>query len=170
MADWQIKTSGFDSLQVKLSKFDARVLEPAMREALTVVAQEASRNPPQPSRTRSKHFNTWIRERGQYTIATFRTVRGDLRKRPNLRAGRLIRPSEMLLKKWKTAVPDIVMTANGITGKIVNKASYGEFVQGEKQAKFHAVTGWKTTSQILESKKQRIFNVFRAALLGGMGK
>ena len=170
MSDWSIELEGFDTLHVKLQRFDTKVLEPAMREALKVVAQEAARVPPQPSRTRSKHFNTWIREKGAYTIATFKTKSGKERKRPNTRAGRLLRASEMLLQKWKTAQPDIIVTESGISGTITNKASYGQYVQGEKQARFHAVTGWKTTNQILDAQKTRILKVFQDALARSMSK
>lgn len=170
MADWNIELEGFDTLHVTLSKFDAKVLEPAMHEALTVIAQEAAQFPPQPSRTRSKHFNTWLREKGAYTISTFKTKRGDVRKRPNTRAGRLIRESEKLQKLWKTAKPVLTVTESGISGQITNKASYGVYVQGEKQASFHATTGWKTTSEILDANKARILKVFKDALTRNLGK
>lgn len=163
--NWSIEKKGFTQLEAKLSRMaKPEQLTAAMRDALDVVKQEASRFPPQPSRTRSKHFNTWIREKGAYTIATFKGANG-FRKRPNTRAGRLIRPSEKLLRNWKTARPDIYAGAGYIIGKIVNRVSYGQFVQGEKQAGFHAQTGWKTTTQIIRAQQKRIVKVFEDALI-----
>lgn len=143
---------------------DPKQLEAAMREAMKVVQQEASKFPPQPSRTRSRHFNTWVREVGQLPRAAF-GVSKKTGKTTIRRAGRaVLRPSEMLLKKWKEAQPQIRIGGGYIVGRITNAASYGVFVQGVRQAKFHAVTGWRTVEQIQKKNEKRILDIFEKAL------
>lgn len=170
MADWSLQKKGFDELIVRLNKAgDPRVLEGAMRESLKVVQQDASRFPPQPSRTRSKHFNTWVRERGQLPRSAF-GISAKTGKTTIRHAGRAVyRVSEKLIQKWKTAQPQIRVGVGYIVGRITNAASYGVWVQGEKQTKWHKSTGWKTVNQILASKEQRILAVFRAAVKKMLG-
>ena len=168
---WRIEKRGFDRLQITFERFgDTKPLEAAMGEALKVVQQEASRFPPQPSRTRSKHFNTWMREVGQLPRSAF-GVSKKTGKTTIRRAGKyVIRRSEYLLQKWKVAQPQIRAGSGYIVGRITNAASYGVFVQGARQAKFHAQTGWKTVEQIQNAQSARIAKVFEAALkkmLGG---
>lgn len=161
MSDWKLTKSGFDELRATFREMqDPHQFDAAVKESLKVLQQEASRIPPQPSRTRSKHFNTWVREVGALPRAAFGVSRktGKVTIRRGGRA--VLRVSEKLLQQWKTAVPQITYSAGQITGRIVNAASYGKWVQGEQQTRFHAVTGWKTTEQIEASQEARIRVIF----------
>ncbi len=167
MADsWAITTKGFDKLEVRLAKLGAasEALRPAMLESLKVLRDEASRFPPQPSRTRapSGRYNTWMREVGALPLSAFVTLQGKPRKRIATRT--VLRPSEKLLQRWRDAAAQIRCDAHGITGTLTNTASYAPFVQGEKQARFHAQTPWLTVPQIYARHAARITHVFNAAL------
>lgn len=168
---WSIQKRGFDRVQFNLKQVaDPKALEEAMRESLKVVQQEASRFPPQPSRTRAKSFNTWVREVGQMPRSAFGVSR-KTGKTTIRRAGRaVLRKSEMLLKKWKEAQPQIRIGGGYIVGRITNAASYGKFVQGIRQARFHAATGWKTTEQIQKANEKRILGIFEKALKAMIAK
>lgn len=162
---WSIQRRGFDELQAKLSKpTHSLPIERAMADALTILQQEASRFPPQPSRTRAKTFNTWVREVGRLPRSAFGISRTT--GKPTIRRGgrRVLVASEKMLKKWKEAPISVQRTAAGYVGRIVNKASYGQFVQGEKQAKFHARTPWLTTKQIQDKHARRVVAVFEGAV------
>lgn len=162
MSDWSIEKKGFDTIQVTFSQVtNLSAFTPAMQEALKVMQQEASRFPPQPDRMRSGHLNTWEREVGQWTASHFRGVLVRFKKRAA--GGRIIRVSEKLLRKWKEAQRVVTVSAGMITGRIVNPTTYGGWVQGEQQSRWHAETGWKTTSQIEQEQAGRIQKVFEAA-------
>lgn len=164
-SDWGIEEKGFDTLELQLKQMsDMTPLVEAMKDALTVVKQEASRFPPQPSRTRSKHFNTWVREVGQLPRSAFgissKTGKLTIRRR----GVGVLRASEKLLAHWKEAQPQVTVTPTSIEGRVTNPVSYGPFVQGEQQASFHAQTGWLTTQAILSKQQARIVAVFEKAL------
>ena len=126
--------------------------------------QEASRFPPQPSRTRAKTFNTWVREVGALPRAAF-GISKKTGKTTIRRAGRaVLRPSEKMLKKWKEADPQITISRNSISGRLTNAASYGAFVQGQEQVRWHKQTGWKTTREIQDANIHRIVTIFERTL------
>lgn len=166
---WSITTRGRPALDVQLSKLgDARNLEQPMREALKVLQQEASRWPPQPPRTRAKTFNTWYRERGRLPMSAFfqsRRVYGGRLYRKHFVTKVILKRSEMLLKKWKDARAEITHGGGYIVGRIRNAASYGQFVQGDRQARFHAATPWLTIEQIYRKHAARIQRIFEDAIV-----
>ena len=164
MSNWSIQVKGLDKFVAKMNKAgNPRALEGAMRESLKVVQQEAAKFPPQPSRTRSRHFNTWVREVGQLPRSAFGFTKAG--KATIRRSGRaVLRKSEKMLQQWKTAQPQIRIGAGYIIGRVVNRASYAVFVQGDKQVKWHKQTGWKTVEQIGMSQRGRIVRVFEAAI------
>lgn len=168
MADWSIEKKGdWARVTMQFSKLqDTSFLKEAMTEALTVVKQEASRFPPQPSRTRapSGSFNTWVREVGQLPRSAFGVSRKTGKVTIRRSGKRIYRVSEKLIQKWKTATPQIRIGAGYIVGRVTNAASYGKWVQGEQQSKWHKATGWKTTSQIAQSQAGRIMAIFAAML------
>ena len=59
--------------------------------------------------------------------------------------------SETLGRKWTTA-----SEAGGLRQVIGNNVSYGEYVQGEKQASFHRSRGWKTVEDIAEQEAETV--------------
>ena len=59
--------------------------------------------------------------------------------------------SEALGRKWTTAPRN-----NGMAYVVGNNVSYGPLVQGEKQARYHAQTGWKTTEQVAAEEAQTV--------------
>jgi hypothetical protein len=68
--------------------------------------------------------------------------------------------SETLGRRWTTAQPNPFMAVVG------NNASYIRFVQGDKQAHFHARRGWKKALDIAKAEMRYILDEFvRKALL-----
>jgi hypothetical protein len=59
--------------------------------------------------------------------------------------------SETLGRKWTIKSRD-----GGMSAVVGNNVSYGIFVQGEKQAAFHARRGWKTTEQVADKEGPRV--------------
>jgi hypothetical protein len=162
-----IEVEGTQALIVKLSRLGKpQLLLTPMLASLKILRQEASRFPPQPSRTRSRHFNTWVREVGQYSMGAFFTGRtGRRRKRPNTSGGYLIRASEKMLQQWREAAPLVVASETMVTGEIGNAASYAPWVQGdETQLYYHTWTGWKTLEQIQNEQNERITRQFQDAI------
>jgi hypothetical protein len=144
-----------------MSKMD--YLQEPMKQSLILIRNTAQKAPPQPSRRRSKHFNTWVREVGQLPRSAFGVSSGG--KVKINRGGRsVLRKSEMLLKNWKNAQPQVRVGGGYIAGRLVNRVSYASFVQGTKQVKFHAATGWKTATQMQEGHEVQITKLFRDAV------
>ncbi len=169
-SNWSVTTKGFDTLEAQLSKLDDPALfRAAMTESLILLRNEASRFPPQPSRTRSRTFNTWVREVGRLPRSAFgissKTGKVTIRNR----RGGVLFPSEKLLAKWKEAQPQISASGTTVTGKISNAVSYAPYVQGDQQASFHAQTGWRTTQDILKANEAKITAIFEKALTGKVG-
>lgn len=160
---FRIEKRGFDAVQAKLKKAqDARMITPAVEAALDILRQEAMKFPPIPPRP-PVGTNTWVRERGQFSVSAFVGPRGK-RAKPNLRAGKMYRASEMMLAKWKNARAQISQRGNQIIGRITNAASYGVFVQGERQTRVMRRIGWKTTREIQAKHAARVKKVFADAL------
>jgi len=59
--------------------------------------------------------------------------------------------SETLGRRWT-----IASEASGLRQVIGNNVSYGIYVQGEKQAHFHADRGWQTTEQVAEQEEATV--------------
>lgn len=97
------------------------------------------------------------RARGQYGMAGTGAVAGY----------KLIRSSEDLGKHWATPdVKTIEVKDNALVGTIGNAVSYAPYVQGRKQTKQHARTGWATIDTALEQAIPDIEAAFREAVDG----
>ena len=59
--------------------------------------------------------------------------------------------SQTLGRKWTIGERD-----RGLTQVIGNNVSYGIYVQGEKQARFHQARGWKTTETIAREETDNV--------------
>lgn len=69
--------------------------------------------------------------------------------------------SQMLGRSWDSSV---VKGRDYVLGIVGNNATYAEFVQGSKQAHFHAERGWKTLDKAVEESAEKIDEFFSAAL------
>jgi hypothetical protein len=67
--------------------------------------------------------------------------------------------SETLGRRWTQGERD-----EGLTQIIGNNASYGPYVQGEKQAGFHRQRGWKTTQDVAESEGPKVTRMVSDAI------
>jgi hypothetical protein len=65
--------------------------------------------------------------------------------------GKAYPTSEQMSKKWtfKTRV-----RGASVRGEIINLASYSPYVQGEQQARFHAMRGWKRADKVIDASLQ----------------
>jgi hypothetical protein len=154
-------TTGANKVKAQIAKLgEGNIYREAVIESIEFLRQRAEKFPAQPSRTRAKTFNTWISERGRYTIATFKGKTGKQYKNPKTAAGRLLKPSEKMLKRWQDAEIHIKQSKNSIEGMIKNEASYAVYVQGNKQPAFHKRTGWKTTTEIMSANADKVNRIF----------
>lgn len=69
--------------------------------------------------------------------------------------------SEMLGKSWTVAVS---ADKSGVVGEIGTNTSYAPWVQGDKQARFHAARDWGTVDQALADSQEDIDKFFGEAL------
>lgn len=128
-----------------------------MRDALDIIRNEEKQFPPQPDRMRSGHLNTWAREVGRLPVSAFIKVKREKwpggviatireqRKRIKRSPGDILQPSEKMLREWIQMPIVIALTAEGLVGVGMNRASYSGYVQGQDQTHFHKETGWLTT-------------------------
>lgn len=68
---------------------------------------------------------------------------------PTLQGYKLRRSSELLAKRWAQTVIGN-QQAGFVEAVVGNNASYADFVQGERQADFHAGRGWETVDAAVE--------------------
>ena len=66
------------------------------------------------------------------------------------------RTSETLGRKWTSKA-----AKNGLAAIIGNNVSYGPFVQGDEQARFHKRRGWKTTKEVAEDEAETVLNLIK---------
>jgi hypothetical protein len=105
--------------------------------------------PPQPSRTRAKSFNTWVRRQGHYPKSYFTAAGGGfkIKNLSTAQRGKLKLTSEDLEENaWGS---EVTPTGGGVEISVWNGATYSPYVIGDKQAGFHHETGWKTDAEAL---------------------
>jgi phage gpG-like protein len=101
-----------------------------------------------------------------YAGAKVRTRKG--KKRVAKGGERVVKPSEMLNRRWST---QYTFTANEATAVIGNSASYAPFVHDEtKQARFHGARGWQTAQGVVRQLGPRIVKDVSAAIEAELSK
>lgn len=153
-----IELTGFDELIRALEEMPRQtrpLAKKAMDKSLKAVRRIVSHYPAQPSRTRAKTFNTYMRGIGRFPRGAF--VGGKRRKRGAYDYGKVYETSEQLGKRWKTKTQSSGAT---VEGTISNAVSYADFVQGEQQVDFHAETGWVTLDDAVEQARPKIDGFF----------
>jgi hypothetical protein len=142
----EIEVTGFEELSKRLGNAE-QLLQPlaiqVVAGAVTEIKKQFLPYPPQPSRTRAKSFNTYVRGVGQYPRSSFvaaQSAPGGFKVKPTRKAS-VRYTSEQMDDKFTTSV----QPGNGeIIGNVHNSASYSGWVIGEKddQRPYHAETGW----------------------------
>lgn len=66
-------------------------------------------------------------------------------------------------RMWTNAKPEWQAMASGFEGTLGNATGYGEWVQGEHQAKALEKIGWKPAEKLLQAAKGRIEALYQAA-------
>jgi len=150
MATTSTTSSTFDKLESLLANADEKFTPFASKAILR--AEEAVQEiiqvyPSQPSRTRSKTFNTYVRGIGRYPKSAFvvdSKAPGGYRIKKKIDRSRIRYTSEQLDKRW---VKSVRASGGRATGELINTASYSGYVNGfeqgnVRQASFHKDTGW----------------------------
>ncbi len=162
MAEKNLEVEGLEELLRALEETPERakpILKKKMGASLELIEGEVKPYPPQPSRTRAKTFNTYVRGRGQYPKSAFGGKTFNPKKARGLvKAGKVRLTSERLGTKWTS---DVEISDEVVVGVIGNTASYADEVQGERQPAFHAATGWITLDQGMEQAEQGIYAQFK---------
>ena len=103
--------------------------------------------PPQPSRTRAKTFNRYVRGVGLYPISFFKVGRLNAGKAIREGKGQVERTSEKLGSRWQIDSPR--PAGPNYAAALFNDASYAHEVQGDQQKPYHKKTGWKTVKELM---------------------
>lgn len=132
----------------------------AILECLEAVKEIIQVYPPQPSRTRAKTFNTYVRGQGQYPKSAFvpdkESPGGFKTKKVKKSAIRF--SSQQLDKRWKMQVTS---SATGADGVLSNDATYSGYVNGFEdggiqQVGFHKATGWVSSNEAIDAAMPEI--------------
>jgi hypothetical protein len=139
----------FDTLANGLDKADSLFTPFASRAAaVTIEAIKEIIQPyaPQPSRTRAKTFNTYVRGRGQYPKSSFMEARGAPGgfKVKRTSKAKIRFTSQQMDKRFRT---EVTARAGGVDADLYNDATYSGYVLGHhddepKQMDYHAKSGW----------------------------
>jgi hypothetical protein len=130
--------------------------EEAVQEIIQVYA-------PQPSRTRAKTFNTYVRGKGRYPRSAFTAAAGEPGgfKIKSMKRGSIKLTSQKLNTRWKK---EAKVNGSEVVGYLRNTASYSGYVNGwsdadPKQVAFHAASGWVSADQALAAADGEIDRV-----------
>jgi hypothetical protein len=150
---------GLDELIAKLSSLPQKFNKFAASLAKSSV--EAGQKkwevyPPQPDRMRSGHFNTYVRGIGHVPKSEIIRTNGNV-KLMDLSKAR--RTSEQMNTKFETSVDE---EEGGVTGHLVNRASYAGWVIGPllgdpHQVPWHTQTGWVDADKATQAATEGIF-------------
>ncbi len=183
-----LEIKGFDELLKALKESPKKVM-PYLKKAMTfsvrAVQERVAEYPPsteanQPGRISMKtHEPMGYYERGRgwwYPLMTEGTLGGKMGKSlGQVKAGAKIKKitsvkgyrlagggeSEMLGRSWDAQT---IEQDNAVLGMVGNNTSYADYVQGNKQAKFHEARGWLTIDKALEESQKDINIYFSEAL------
>jgi len=167
----------WDKVIQKLESYDA-LFEPLISRAVAISLQAVqsaiSVIPAQPSRTRSKHFNTYVRGTGSFPKSAFVPSAGTpggfkvLGKNKLIKAGRVRMTSQDLPNKFRMTVTSD--RDGNVIGDLHNSASYSGWVNGPPgsgtphQVKPHQRTGWVNSEQALAEAMPQIKNACNTAM------
>ncbi|MCB0207716.1 MAG: hypothetical protein KDJ52_00210 [Anaerolineae bacterium] len=162
------EVKGFEELLKGLDEIPKEaqpIMKGKMEDSLLSVRGTLREYPPQPSRTRAKSFNTYVRGRGHYPRSAF--AGGQFNSRAGgraLRRGQAKLTSERLGTKW---THEVEFDDAAVTGVIGNTASYSNVVQGNEddQNYWHGVTGWVTLDDSLDQHEEEIYKNFEAGVI-----
>lgn len=130
---------------------------PAMRKSLDLIREQLRIQPP------SSRQGTFLKNstRKQQRAYFARVNSGEIKTGPG---GKYIRTNR-LQKGWKRSLQEVKTSQNGIIGIQPNDAQYAGWVQGNadnppRQQRFHTVTGWSKTIEVLEKNQEKIADIF----------
>jgi len=169
----EIQLIGFDELARALEGADELFKPLATRAialSLNAIEERIAPYPPQPSRTRAKTFNTYVRGQGHYPKSAFvadTNEPGGYRVK-RIPKGKIRMTSQQMSANFKSKVE---MTKTGIDGELRNDASYSGYVLGSEnsdsdphQVAFHAQTGWVSTEEAISQATPDIKNSINDAI------
>jgi hypothetical protein len=141
--------------------------EEAVQEVIQVYA-------PQPSRTRARTFNTYVRGKGRYPKSFFvpdASQPGGFKVKA-ARRGQIKLTSQQLDKRW---TKEAKLAGGGVEGHLHNSASYSGYVNGwkdnaPKQVSFHAASGWVSADDALAKAGPDVDGIIEAAVQSFLDK
>jgi len=137
----KIEIKGLEELGKKLNIWPA--FKAALKAGAVMLKGRVSKYPP---------GGEW-NQPGRYSLKTHRKMGWYVRGRGGYSpSGKLVTRSETLGRRWTQKTED-----DGLTVRIGNNVSYGPFVQDrEKQARFHALHGWRTVQDVAEQDGEEV--------------
>jgi hypothetical protein len=152
--DVSVLSSGIENMLANAAKKFAPFASKALLLALEITKEIIQVYAPQPSRTRAKTFNTYVRGLGNFPKSAFvadNDAPGGFRTKKVPRAS-IRMTSQQMDKRWQMNVSD--EGGGVITGELINTASYSGYVVGFKvgevrQMDFHAESGWVSASDAI---------------------
>ncbi len=158
-----------------------KYLRPAMTDSLNMLWDAVAKYPPEseanrPGRTTADGRPMGYYERGRgWWDPVMGTIRGKTGK-----ARGIIRADESLLESGVTGyklrnggesellgrswTQNVFRQDDALIGEMGTTVSYADYVQGDRQRKFHAKRGWITLGMAFDIVKERIFRRFDAAV------
>jgi hypothetical protein len=144
----------------------------AIAVCLEAVKEEIQPTPEQPSRTRAKTFNTYVRDTGNFPRSAFKSSAGTpggykvVGKNALKKAGRVRYTSQHSSKRFRMTV---TVTEDAVIGNLHNFASYSGYLWGPEsgtphQVAFHHETGWVSTDQALRAAQPQMEDALQTAI------
>lgn len=148
MTDLNIRIKGLDRIARKLDKLEnAQYLSAAMTAGLSHLKDGVAQYPPASEANQPYQRRWYERNWGSKWMRRDASIGGR-------------RTSEMLGKSWTTRIEN-----RGVRGILGTKVSYAPFVQDKtRQARFHAMRGWKTVQDVIRERRRRVVRGIRGAV------
>lgn len=158
MTDADLDTGEFDKFTGATRKMIAVAVAPAVRAiglSLAEIQRRLAPYPPQPSRTRAKTFNTYVRGIGRFPRSAFTERPGGGFKISRRKArGRIRYTSQQMNRRFEIEVKAV---GQGVEGELRDNATYSGWVLGTTdqsadphQVLYHAETGWTSKDDAIE--------------------
>ena len=150
------------------------LLSRAVGISLEAVKEAIQPTPAQPSRTRSKHFNTYVRNIGSFPKSAFVPSAGTpggfkvMGKNKLVKAGKVRMTSQQMDKRFQMSV---TTNGSGVEGNLHNYATYSGWVLGPlgggtpHQVEAHSMTGWVNTDQAIQEAMPKVRGAIQLALV-----
>lgn len=154
-----MKIEGLDALSRKLQSLEQfqRTMRAPMEAAVSVVRRDIAQVP-RKSKGAFTRYATAAQKRAYWAQVRKGTIGHD--------SNGYVR-TNALRNRWTS---EVQTTTGGVRGVVGNNEPHAVFVQGDRQQKFHAVSGWRKADKVVKYNRDKVQRIFQRAISRELNK